>query len=139
MNDGRRPADILFTEGFIDRLASIEEYWNRIGFPQGFDRLLDAIENDAIPLLQSFPAMGRRFVGALSEACESRLVNDVLPAITRADGRAQGELREYVLDDHVLLYLLTGNTVHLLSIRYDRQPSFDFHLLHSPEAEYSTG
>ena len=64
-------------------------------------------------------------------------MNDVLPAITRTDGPARGDLREYVLDDHVLLYLLTGNTVHLLSIRYDRQPSFDFYLLHSPEAEYS--
>jgi hypothetical protein len=94
VNDERRLAEILFTDGFIDRLASIEEYWSRLGFPQRFDRLLDAIENDGIPLLQSFPAMGRRFVGALSEAYESRLVNDVLPAITRTDGPAQGELRE---------------------------------------------
>jgi hypothetical protein len=54
-------------------------------------------------------------------------------------GRRKESSASKLLDDHVLLYLLTGNAVHLLSIRYDSQPSFDFHLLHSPEAENSTG
>ena len=135
VNDERRPAEILFTDGFIARLASIEEYWNRIAFPQGFDRLLDAIENDAIPLLPSFPAMGRRFLVALPETFEARIANAALSAMTQIEGPAREDLREHVLDDHVLLYLLTGNTVHLLSIRHDRQASFDLHSLRSPDAE----
>jgi hypothetical protein len=36
-----------------------------------------------------------------------------------------GELREYVMAHYLLLYARTGGTVYLLSIRHQRQLSFD--------------
>ena len=40
-----------------------------------------------------------------------------------------GELREYLLDDYMVLYAQFGALIYLLAIRHHRQLSFDFHSL----------
>lgn len=43
------------------------------------------------------------------------------------------ELREYIFDDYVLLYLLTDDTIYLVSIRHSKEVSFDFEYLWGAE------
>ncbi|HYE34488.1 hypothetical protein [Methylocaldum sp.] len=37
-----------------------------------------------------------------------------------------GDIREYVMDDYLLLYVIINEVVYLLSIRHHKQLSFDF-------------
>ena len=38
----------------------------------------------------------------------------------------EGELREYVMKEYLVIYLREGEAVYLLSIKHHRQLSFDF-------------
>ena len=52
-------------------------------------------------------------------------VREVLEPV-HGDLAEDGELREYVMAHHLLLYARIARTVYLLSIRHQRQLSFDF-------------
>ena len=67
------------------------------------------------------PRIGRNFivrnpqtpeVRAVWEAARASLGNDI-------------ELREYILDDYLVLYAIHGDCIHLLTLRHQRQCGFD--------------
>ena len=70
---------------------------------------------------ERFPDMGRSFM--------NRSVNSIEAdnALTALQTKLQdGELREYLLPDYLVLYARYAGTVYLLSIKHHRQLSFDF-------------
>jgi hypothetical protein len=81
--------------------------------------------NHVIPNLERFPDMGRLFlerpVGSVEALSAVERLTAQLASIAK-----NSELREYVTTNYLLLYASVNETVYLLSIRHQRQLSFDF-------------
>ena len=121
----RMGATIKFTANFEANLEAIEGFWAENNFAQGYDRLLDELGETVIPNLERFPKMGRPFASRQPESVEALSKQEKLQA--RLDRLGDGsDIREYVMNDYLLLYALIKNVVHLLSIRHHKQLSFDF-------------
>ena len=118
-------ATVKFTANFEANLESIEVFWNESEFPQGYDRLLEDLDATLIPNLERFPQMGRSFIGRQPQSVEALSKHEQLCA-RLARLAKDAEIREYVLDDYLLLYALVKSDVYLLSIRHHKQLSFDF-------------
>ncbi|WP_061179439.1 type II toxin-antitoxin system RelE/ParE family toxin [Caballeronia pedi] len=126
MNDECKRATIRISSDFDARLTDIERYWNRVNEPKSFLRLIEAIDKKVIPLLQRFPALGRRLLNSKPDTVDALLAIEEIAEMTKAGGVRQGELHEYVFDNYVLLYLLSGDAVTFLSLRHTKEISFEF-------------
>ena len=115
---------VKFTANFEANLASIEAFLTEGEFAQGYDRLLDELGDIVVPNLERFPAMGRPFLTRATQSIEALTIVDRLRA-KLAGLAADAELREYVMQDYVILYALVGNSAYMLSIKHQRQLSFD--------------
>ena len=114
---GKRPR---FTENFSANLTAIEEFvapHSRMAFHRFLDRLFD----DVIPTLCRFPQSGRAF---LTHAVKSTKANartkDLRKFLNKGD-----DLREFVMDDYLVLYLVHQGQVIFLAVKHHRQLSFD--------------
>jgi plasmid stabilization system protein ParE len=117
---------VELTASFIERLESIETFLAEADALQAYDKLLDALRRTVIPNLRRFPRIGRRYLDRPPQSAEAMAQLAALPP------GAADALREYLHDDYLLLYTLTGSTVYLLSIRHHRQLSFAFAKLWEP-------
>lgn len=118
---GRRRTPV-FTENFAENLDTIRLFVKSEG-GTAFHRLLDRLFNEIIPTLCRFPRSGRIFLQQLARSREARtLLRKLKSFLKRGD-----ELREYVVDDYLVLYLVRENQVIFLSIKHHRQLSFDLH------------
>jgi plasmid stabilization system protein ParE len=117
---------VELTASFIERLESIETFLAEADAPQAYDKLLDGLRRTVIPNLRRFPRIGRRYLDKPPQSAEAMAQLAAL-----APGAADA-LREYLHGDYLILYTLTGSTVHLLSIRHNRQLSFAFAKLWEP-------
>jgi plasmid stabilization system protein ParE len=121
VSDEVRRATIRISGDFDARIMDIERYWNRVDRPESFERLAQAIETKVTPLLERFPAIGRR----LPDLADPPLVGEErgeAPHVVDASG---GQLHEYLFGDYCLLYRLRGNTVTFLSIRHMKELAFN--------------
>ena len=116
---------VKFTANFEANLASIEAFLTKGEFAQGYDRLLDELGDVVVSNLERFPAMGRPFLTRVTRSVEALMIADRLRA-KLAKLAVDAELREYVMHDYVILYALVGNSAYMLSIKHQRQLSFDF-------------
>lgn len=117
---------VKLTANFERNLIEIEAFLTQAEAPHAFDALLDELAQTVIPNLERFPALGRLFLQRPVRSVEAanaleRLLRQLKSLAT------DGELREYVMTHHLLLYARFQNTVYLLAIRHQRQLSFDFH------------
>lgn len=112
---------IHLTANFEGNLQSIEQFLAEAGAPQVYDHLLDELIETVIPNLERFPDIGPSFLARRIGSVEA---SNALDALRGKLG--QGELREYLLPDYLLLYARYGEAIHLLSIKHHRQLSFDF-------------
>ena len=117
---------VELTASFIERLESIETFLAEADAPRAYDKLLDELRRTVIPNLSRFPRLGRRYLDQPPQSAEAMMQLAALPA------GAADALREYLHGDYLVLYTLTGSTVHLLSIRHHRQLSFAFAKLWEP-------
>lgn len=119
---------VKLTANFERNLAEIETFLMEAEASQAFDALLDELVETTIPNLERFPGLGRLF---LERPVHSVEVANGIERLTRQLGALakDGELREYVMAHHLLLYARIKGTVYLLSIRHQRQLSFDFQAL----------
>ena len=117
---------VRLTANFERNLADIARFLAEAKAPQAYDALLDELLGVVIPNLERFPAMGRPFLDNPARSVET--TNSVaalrakLLAMT-ADGES---LREYVLEDYLVLYAQIDLNLYLLAIMHHRQLSFDF-------------
>lgn len=109
---------VRFTDNFLANLNSIENYWLAAGFPANYDRLLETLSADVVPNLESFPEMGRPFSRYEADSAEAKIRIDKL-------GTLYTKIREYLLEDYLLLYLLT-DAVYMLAVKHHKQLSYDF-------------
>jgi plasmid stabilization system protein ParE len=114
---GKRPR---FTENFSANLTAIEEFvapHSRTAFHRFLDRLFD----DVIPTLRRFPQSGRSFLTRAVKSTKAKaLTKDLRKFLNKGD-----DLREFVMDDYLVLYLVRRRQVILLAVKHHRQLSFD--------------
>jgi hypothetical protein len=114
----RRP---IFTENFSANLIAIENFLGREG-EASFKTLLHRLFDDIIPILCRFPHSGHVFLSHPIRSAEAKTVAKKLRVRLR-DSKA---LREFVVDDYLVLYLIQPERLVFLSIKHHRQLSFDF-------------
>ncbi|MFT4194850.1 type II toxin-antitoxin system RelE/ParE family toxin [Ottowia sp.] len=119
---------VRLTANFERNLAEIEAFLLEAEAPHAFDALLDELLETTLPNLERFPDMGRLFLERPARSVE---VANGMARLARQLGALakDGELREYVMAHYLLLYARIKGTVYLLSIRHQRQLSFDFQAL----------
>lgn len=116
---------VKLTDHFERNLAELEAFLVEAEAAHAFDALLDELTYTVIPNLETFPGMGRLFLERPTRSVE--VGNGRARLTQQLDALAKdGELREYVLAHYLVLYAWIKGTVYLLSIRHQRQLSFDF-------------
>lgn len=110
----------LFTENFSSNLVAIEAFLGADGasyFSKFFDRLVDEI----VPHACRFPLSGRSFLDRSVHSIQSQGL------VERLTGRLQDgdDIRELIVDEFLLLYLVRGDRLVFLSIKHHRQLSYD--------------
>jgi plasmid stabilization system protein ParE len=116
---------VKLTASFEHNLEEIEAFLAQADAQQAFDALLNVLTDTVIPNLERFPGIGRLFLERPVHSVE--VANGVDRLVKRLRSISKdGELREYVMADYLLLYARIETTVYLLSIRHQRQVSFDF-------------
>ncbi|MBI3604167.1 MAG: type II toxin-antitoxin system RelE/ParE family toxin [Nitrospirae bacterium] len=115
---GKRP---VFTENFSANLTAIETFLG----PEraaALQRLLDHLFDDIIPTLCRFPESGRAFLSHPIRSAEARtLAKRLRTRLQNAEA-----LREFIVEDYLVLYLIRREGVVLFSIKHHHQLSFDF-------------
>lgn len=113
---------VELTASFIERLESIEAFLAEADAAFAYDALLDELRATVIPNLRHFPRIGRAYLAAPPQSAEALAQLAALPA------GAPAALREYLHGDYLILYTVSeaAGTVYLLSIRHQRQLTFDF-------------
>lgn len=112
---------IQVTAHFEASLETIRQFLTENVAAPAFDALLDRLEDEVVPNLETFPEMGRVLLDRKAESVESVRAQKEL-----AKKAGKRKIREYLVDDYLILYLDDGKTVSLLSIRHHRQLSYDF-------------
>ena len=121
----RNKFTVRFTANFDANLTLIEIFWTENEHPQGFDRLLDELGETVVPNLERFPRMGRPFLKSQAESVEALArLEKIESRIAKLDSK--GELREYVMDEYLILYAALKSAVYLLAIKHQKQLAFDF-------------
>ncbi len=119
---------VKFTANFECNLEEAERFLLEANAPQAFDALLDDLADTVIPNLERFPGMGRLFFERPTRSVEASNGIDLLKRKLKAIG-LNAEIREYVMSHYLVLYARFDTTIYLLSIRHQRQLSFDFQAL----------
>ena len=113
---------VELTASFLERLEAIEAFVAGAEAAVAFDRLLAELRATVIPNLRRFPRMGRRYLDQPPQSTEALAQLAALPP------GAADRLREYLHGDYLILYTVAtpGHLVQLLSIRHQRELSFQF-------------
>lgn len=116
-----RRCTVKVAANFETNLEAIEVFLAKAGATPAFTTLLGELADSIIPNLERFPEMGRLFLDRPAQSVEAR------QKITQLESRiGNTTLREYIAGDFLILYGARGRTVYLLSIKHQRQLSFDF-------------
>ena len=111
---------VKLTANFERNLAEIEAFLAAAEVDNAFGLLIDELLDTVVPNLERFPAMGRSFLERVPGSVE------VVEAQTALRARLVGaDVREYLLKNYLVLYVLERDVIHLLAIRHHRQLSFD--------------
>ena len=113
---------VRVTRHFARNLKAIEEFLREADAAAAFASLLDDLFDQAIPVLEDFPDLGRDF---FTRQPSSREVAALAAKLRRRLGR-ETSLRELVRGDYLILYARRGENLYLLAIKHHRQLSFDF-------------
>jgi len=114
---GKRP---VFTENFSANLTAIGNFLGP-DHDAAFRLLLKRLFDDIIPTLCRFPQSGRSFLAHSIQSTRAKNITKKL----RARLEKSDDLREFIVDDYLLLYLVRGDRIVFLSIKHHRQLSFD--------------
>ncbi len=110
----------VFTENFSANLTAIEAFLG-LERANAFKRLFRRLVDDVVPTLCRFPQSGRQFFAhAIHSSAARTLVRKLRRRVELPD-----DLREFIVDDYLLLYLVRGERIVFLAIKHHRQLSFD--------------
>jgi plasmid stabilization system protein ParE len=117
---------VKLSANFERNLDDIERFLAEAEAPQAFAVLLDDLMDVVIPNLERFPHMGRTLLSREAGSVEASNARSALVARLAALTPETNALREYVMKDYLVLYVVIGKVVTLLAIRHQRQLSFDY-------------
>jgi plasmid stabilization system protein ParE len=117
---------VKLTANFERNLGDIERFLIEAEVPRAYDALLDDLLGTVIRNLERFPGMGRPFLARAPRSVETTHALEALRAKLSALTPDPEALREYIMDDYLVLYAQIGGNIYLLAIRHQRQLSFDF-------------
>ncbi|HXV48217.1 MAG TPA: type II toxin-antitoxin system RelE/ParE family toxin [Candidatus Binatia bacterium] len=113
-------SQLFFTENFTANLDEIQTFLSVDG-RSAFQRLLNRLFDDICPQVTRFPLSGRSFLGHQAGSAEvEELIEQVRERLRRGD-----DLREFVVDDYIVLYLVRRRRIYFIAIKHHRQLSFD--------------
>ena len=113
-------SQIYFTKNFTANLDEIQSFVSVEG-RLAFQSLLNRLFNDICPQISRFPLSGRSFVAHHAGSVEAQeLIERVTERLRTGD-----DLREFVVDDYVVLYLVGRTRIYFMAIKHHRQLSFD--------------
>jgi plasmid stabilization system protein ParE len=115
-------AKVYLTANFERNLASIREFLAAADASSAFEALIGELSDTLVPTLERFPDLGADFTGRAPLSVEGRALFERVVELAGDDG----EVRQLIEGDYVILYLVRGGSLYLLSIRHHRQMSFDF-------------
>lgn len=121
----RKPL-VRLTANFERNLADIERFLTEANAPQVYVALLDELLDTVIPNLERFPGIGRPFLPHPARSVETTNAVEALRAKLSALTPDTEALREYILEDFLVLYAQIDGNLYLLAIKHHRQLSFDF-------------
>ncbi len=111
---------LFFTPNFAANLDSIELFVGVEG-KSAFQQLLTRLFDDICPQLSRFPLCGRSFLVHRARSREAAALLERLHTILRKGD----DIREFTVDEYVVLYLIRGRRLYFLAIKHHRQLSFD--------------
>jgi hypothetical protein len=114
---GRLP---VFTENFSANLTAIEIFLEPGGHP-AFQRLLDRLFDEIIPTVCRFPQSGRSFLNRAIKSAKAKALTKELRRLLKKND----DLRECLMGDYLVLYLVRPNRIVFLAVKHHRQLSFD--------------
>ena len=114
---GNKP---VFTANFSSNLSDIQTFLGEDG-RRTFDRFFEHLMDDLVPMLCRFPRSGRSF---LERSIRS---NEALAMVQKLQEKLRNgdDLREFIADEYLILYVVRAKQIVFLSIRHHRQLSFD--------------
>ena len=121
-----KKVSVKLTANFERNLGEIDRFLIHADAAQAFDGLLDELLDTVIPNLDRFPGMGRPFLSRTVGSVETTNALIALRAKLAAVMLEPDGLREYIMDNYVVLYAHIDASVQLLAIKHQRQLSFDF-------------
>jgi plasmid stabilization system protein ParE len=110
------------TANFERNLEDIRAFLSDAGAAHEFERLIAHLSDDIIPTLERFPDLGSEFLVRSPLSAKGRALFE---RVARLAG-SKLSVRQLVDDDYIILYAVQSETIVLLSIRHQRQLSFDF-------------
>ena len=118
----RRAAAVKVTANFERNLASIRDFLVSAEAAPAFAALIDSLSDRVIPAMERFPDIGASFTARAPLSREGQVLFDRVVGLAGPDG----EVRQWIEGEYVILYLVRGGSIFLLSIKHHRQLSFDF-------------
>ena len=110
----------LFTDNFSANLTAIELFLGSDGgksYQQFFARFVDVV----VPNVCRFPLSGRSFLERSIHSTQAASLAESL-----ANRLLEGDdIRELIVDDFLILYLVRGGDIVFLAIKHHRQLSYD--------------
>lgn len=119
-----RKPQVRFAASFERNLEEIAEFLAETEAMAAYDALLDELAETVIPNLERFPDMGRPFMAREVFSVEGINALEQLGTRLSELAIAPADLREYVLRDYLVLYVVRGLQIHLLAIRHQRELAF---------------
>jgi plasmid stabilization system protein ParE len=115
------PRTVRIAANFYANLDSIRQFLDEENAAHAFDTLPDELFDQGIPNLERFPEIGRDFLARRPLSAEGQArAHRILVQL-----RPGAEIREYIHDNYLILYLCQDIAIFLLAIRHHRQLSFD--------------
>ena len=113
-------ARLFFTDNFTANFDEVQSFLSIEG-QSAFQRLVKHLFDNLCPQVSRFPLSGRSFIAHHAGSAEAEeLIERVRDRLRPGD-----DLRELVVDDYVVLYLVGRTRIYFMAIKHHRQLSFD--------------
>ena len=112
---------VRIASNFERNLDAIRDFLAEQGASAPFTGLVESVVLRLVPMLESHPRVGRDWMLRTPLTAKGRALR---ARIKVKLGNAR-ELREFVLDDYLVLYSIDGSVLTLLAVRHHRQLTFD--------------